>query len=132
MDSAAMAERYQRSRGPSRRARMVLGGAGIVALTGAVAWVGLYQANPVIQSAIVNYRVVSDHSVYVDFQIVKPAAKAATCTLRARDIAGNEVGREDVVVAADPGGPRSTSVEHTLRTSGKAVVGEVLQCVLNS
>jgi hypothetical protein len=130
MDSAEVAERYQRSPRLSRSGRVALGTAGVLALTAVVSWFALRQANPAISSAVLGYQVTSDQTVDVRFQVDKAPGRKAVCILRARNSAGEEVGRRNVAVPADPGGPRATVLSETLHTNDRAIVGEVLQCDL--
>jgi hypothetical protein len=99
-------------------------------LTAAVSWFALKQANPPIQSAVLGYTVTTDRTVRVQFEVDKSPGRDAVCTLRARNSAGEEVGRRDVNVPAVPSGPRRTVLEETLQTSDRAIVGEVLECRL--
>ncbi|MEY9930066.1 hypothetical protein ABH926_004708 [Catenulispora sp. GP43] len=120
--------RYARSSGLSRRARIALGAAGVIALTGAVSYIGLKQATPPLTATVLGYQVASDHSVDVRFQVDnRDHDKPATCTVRARDYGGNEVGRLDVPV---PVGKQTQVLSATIRTSSRAISGEVLDCQL--
>ena len=101
VDQETVEARYQRSGRLSRRGRVALGGAGFLALTGAVGWVGLNQANPRLTATVLGYDVTSDRAVDVRFQVDRSSAdKSAVCTLRARASSGEEVGRVDVPVPA--------------------------------
>jgi len=119
--------RYARSSGLSRRGRVALAVAGVLALTGAVSYIGLKQATPTLTATVLGYQVSSDHAVDVRFQVDnRESDRTATCTVRARDYGGNEVGRLDVPV---PAGPRQV-LSATIRTSSRAISGEVLDCQL--
>jgi hypothetical protein len=120
--------RYARSSGLSRRTRIALAAAGVLALTGAVSYIGLKQATPTLNATVLGYQVTSDHAVDVRFQVDdRESSKAATCTVRARDYNGNEVGRLDVPV---PVGKATQVLSATIRTSSRAISGEVLDCQL--
>jgi hypothetical protein len=107
---------------------MAWGAAGLVALTGAVAWIGLSQASPKLTATVLGYDVTSDRTVDVRFQIDKASASStAVCTLRARASSGEEVGRLDVPV---PAGEKRQVLTATVKTSGKAINGDVLECHL--
>ena len=120
--------RYAHSSGLSRRSRIALAVAGVVALTGVVSYVGLKQASPTLTATVLGYQVASDHAVDVRFQVDnRESSRAATCTVRARSYNGDEVGRLDVAV---PTGPRTQVLTATIRTSSRAISGEVLDCQL--
>ena len=79
------------------------------------------------QAQIVGWVAPADTRLVIRFTVRVPAGKAASCTLRARDFYGNELGRRDVVVR--PAGDATTiEAEEPVPTTGRAVVGEVLGC----
>jgi hypothetical protein len=128
VDTAPVEARYQRTPRLSRRARVAFGAAGVLALTGVVAWIGIGQASPKLTATVLGYQVTSDRSVDVRFQVDEAsAAKPAVCTLRARASSGEEVGRLDVPV---PAGEKRQVLTVTVKTSGKAINGDVLECRL--
>ena len=100
----------------------------MLALTGVVSYIGLKQATPTLTATVLGYQVASDHAVDVRFQVDnRESDRAASCTVRARTTGGNEVGRLDVPVAA---GNRTQVLSATVRTSSRAISGEVLDCQL--
>jgi hypothetical protein len=120
--------RYARSSGLSRRARITLAAAGVIALTGVVSYFGLKQATPTLTATVLGYQVASDHAVDVRFQVDnRDGGREATCTVRARAYNGDEVGRLDVPV---PTGKQTQVLSATIRTSSRAISGEVLDCRL--
>jgi hypothetical protein len=120
--------RYAHSSGLSRRTRVALAVAGVVGLTGVVSYFGLQQATPTLSATVLGYQVASDHAVDLRFQVDnRESSRAATCTVRARSYNGDEVGRLDVPV---PAGPRTQVLSATIRTSSRAISGEVLDCQL--
>ena len=120
--------RYAHSSGLSRRTRIALAVAGVIALTGAVSYFGLKQATPTLTATVLGYQVASDHAVDVRFQVDnRDSGREATCTVRARAYNGDEVGRLDVPV---PIGKRTQVLSATIRTSTRAISGEVLDCQL--
>jgi hypothetical protein len=120
--------RYQRPGRLSRHGRVAFGGVAVLALTGVVGWVGLSQASPKLTATVLGYDVTSDRAVDVRFQVDKAATdKSAVCTLRARASSGEEVGRVDVPV---PAGAKRQVLTATVKTSGKAINGDVLECRL--
>ena len=123
-----VAARYARPSGLSGRTRIALAVAGVLALTGAVSYIGLKQATPALTATVLGYQVASDHAVDVRFQVDnRESSKPASCTVRARDYGGNEVGRLDVPV---PAGRQTQVLSATIRTSSRAISGEVLDCQL--
>jgi hypothetical protein len=120
--------RYARSSGLSRRSRIALGAAGVLALTGVVSYIGLKQATPTLTATVLGYHVASDHSVDVRFRVDnRESDRAVTCTVRARSANGDEVGRLNVPVAAGSG---TRELSATVRTSSRAITGEVVECRL--
>ena len=120
--------RYAHSSGLSRRTRIALAAAGVIALTGVVSYFGLKQATPTLTATVLGYQVASDHAVDVRFQVDnRDNGRTAACTVRARDYNGEEVGRLDVPV---PTGRQTQVLSATIRTSSRAISGEVLDCRL--
>jgi hypothetical protein len=76
------------------------------------------------------YKVLDDQSVRVTFELNRPADKPTTCTIQAlaRDFA--TVGSIDVTYPPPPAGTGSltTTETVTLRTTSRAVTGEVKTC----
>ncbi len=73
------------------------------------------------------YEVLGDDAVRVEFDVTPPVDGTAWCLVRARNAAGEVIGREFVPVrpAADGGAVR---VEHTIATTDLSVTGEVQRC----
>jgi Domain of unknown function (DUF4307) len=121
--------RYGRRRAPRRRRRWV-----VAALTVAAVVVGLVVALRLHQqygtgpydAELVRYSDVTDTQVVVQFRVHLPAGEAATCTVRARNRAGLEVGRATVRVPA--GRDRRPLVTHRLATRERPVTGEIQGC----
>jgi len=63
--------------------------------------------------------------VRITLQVDKPAGSAGSCTLRSRDVHGDEVGR--VTVPLDKA-PSSYQTVVVLRTSGLGTTGELVSC----
>jgi hypothetical protein len=125
VDTATLEQRYRRSSRLSKRGRAAWGAAGVLALSGVVGYIGLRQASPPVQATVLGYSVTGDHAVDVRFQVDEASGKGGSCTVRARAESGEEVGRVDVPV---PAGPTRQVLTATVRTSGRAVNGDVLEC----
>jgi hypothetical protein len=128
VEQVTVEARYQRPGRLSKRGRAVLGGAGVLVLTGVVGWFALQNSTPQLTATVLGYSVTSDRAVDVRFQVDKSsAAKSAVCTLRARASSGEEVGRVDVPV---PAGEKRQVITATVKTSGRAINGDVVECRL--
>jgi Domain of unknown function (DUF4307) len=98
-------------------------------VAGAVAWLGwaaLYHANPSVRATLLRYQVTPPSAVEVVFELVKDEKVAAVCVVRARNSAGEEVGRRTVRIPE--GGPQRRVVTETLATRDTAILGEVREC----
>lgn len=104
----------------------VIGTVGILAGIGLATWWGLSATLGQPSWQTISYKVVSDEQVRVDFQVTRPGGAALSCTVEAlsRDFA--PVGTSTVTVAASPDETTSESV--TLRTTSRAVTGQVKTC----
>jgi Domain of unknown function (DUF4307) len=119
--------RYGPGPRPHRRIAMFVAvGALAVAGLAWVLWAAFSYAYPPIRATLVSYTV-TDTTVTVKFQIVKNAEYPATCTVRARNREGAEVGSRDVTI---PAGVRTDTLTEELTTTGKPVTGEVRDCRL--
>ena len=83
--------------------------------------------DPTYDSQIVGWSDVTGTQMRIKFTVNVPAGGAASCTIRARDYDGNEVGRRTVIVRAS-GGDTSVQANELVTTSAKASAGDVLQC----
>ena len=104
----------------------VLGTVGILAGVGLAIWFGLSSTLGQPSWQTLGYKVVSDQQVRVDFQVYRPGGTALSCTVEAlsRDFA--PVGTSTVQVPASPDETTNESV--TLRTTSRAVTGQVKSC----
>jgi len=78
-----------------------------------------------VSGEIVSFQVVSASEVQMHLEVSKSGGSSASCTVRSRDINGNEVGRLTVAV------PKAVSSYDTivsLRTSGRGTTGELVSC----
>ena len=74
---------------------------------------------------VVSFKVVSASEVQIRLEVDKPGDTAGSCTVRSRDVNGNEVGRLTVRL---PKAPSSYDATVTLRTSGLGTTGELVSC----
>jgi hypothetical protein len=65
----------------------------------------------------------------VKFEVVKPTTSSVLCVVEALDVDSLDVGRTTVTV---PAGQHDVILSVTLRTSARAITGEVMQCDLLS
>ena len=110
-----------------RRAFAITGG--IVGLVAAVllGWWTLRNEGQRITATTVSYRVESDTSVWVSFDVSRPPGLPVTCTVRALDGHFTVVGSADVVVPTE--GDRVVRLDKAVRTTSRAVTGLVQDCV---
>jgi hypothetical protein len=124
--SDAPAGRYRRT--PLSRAAKIRRGVvitlGIAALTVVATWYGLRNATPPLNATVLSYKITAQ-AVTVTYEIDRTSSKAAICVLEAPNLAGDDIGRRQVDI---PAGPRRVVMTTTIRTSGKAITGEVEEC----
>ena len=110
-----------------RRAWAVTGG--VIGLVAAVfiGWWTVRNEGQRITASTISYRVESDTSVWVQFDVSRPPGLAVTCTVRAMDGHFTVVGTADVVVP--PEGDRLVRLDKSIRTTSRAVTGLVQDCV---
>ena len=108
-----------------RRVRRVYYGALAVVLLIVAALGAHYLFKPSFNGEVVSFTVVSSHEVQIRLEVDKPGDAAGSCTLRSRDVNGNEVGRITVPL---PKQPTSYDTTVTLRTSGLGTTGELVSC----
>ena len=79
------------------------------------------------RAQIVGWDTAADTRLTIRFTVRVPAGKAASCTLRARDYAGNELGRRDVTVRPT-GNATTIEAAEAVSTTARASVGDVMGC----
>ncbi|GAA2163700.1 uncharacterized protein DUF4307 [Humibacillus xanthopallidus] len=108
----------------------VIGTLGVAAGVAVAVWFGISSTVGLASFTTTGYKVLDDQSVRVTFELNRPADKPTTCTIQAlaRDFA--PVGSIDVTYSPPPAGTGSltTSETVTLRTTSRAVTGEVKTC----
>ena len=80
-----------------------------------------------ITATTISYKVDSDTSVSVSFDVSRPPGLAVTCTVRALDGHFTMVGTADIVVP--PEGEQVVHLQKAVRTTSRAVTGVVQDCV---
>jgi hypothetical protein len=102
----------------------------VVVVVGAavlIGWWTLRNESQRITATTIGYKVESDTSVWVSFDVSRPPGLAVTCTVRALDTHYTVVGTADIVVP--PQGERVVHLEKVVRTTTRAVTGVVQDCV---
>jgi hypothetical protein len=106
----------------------VIGSIGIAIGVALAIWFGLSATVGLPSWQVMGYKVVDDESVWVDFEVHSPGGKDLVCTIHA--LAGDfaVVGSTDVPV--ELAGADSARTSATLRTTSRAVTGDVKTCVV--
>jgi Domain of unknown function (DUF4307) len=125
--------RYGHRRDPAsqrRRRYLTYALAVIVAAAGVAIAVKLYRQYTLApyQVQVINVRDLTDRSVTVTFDVIKPAGQPAVCTVLAHARNGEEVGRAQVPVPAGNADQTVSRVTYTLVTTARPMTGEVPGC----
>ncbi len=99
VDLDHLQQRYGTGRSPLAIGLVV--GLVVLPFLGWVVWAGLLQADQDLTWSTTGFADESDSSVVVEFDVFLPAGSAVTCTVRALDRRGVEVGRAEVPVTSD-------------------------------
>ncbi len=86
-------------------------------------------SQPEVSGTADNWVTNSATSETVHWQVQKPASATVSCIVRARGEDGAEVGRAKVIVRAHG---KVVHVTTVLKTTGRAITGEVQDCVTGS
>ena len=105
----------------------VVGTVGVLLGVAVVTWYGIATTVGAVRPEVTAYRVESDTSIVVEYDLHRPEGTAVTCRIDALDGTRARVGTVEDAVAAD--GPASVHREVRLRTSVRAVTGVVDSCV---
>ena len=81
-----------------------------------------------VQARVIDFQVLSDDTVRIDLEVLKPAGARAYCIVRSRGVDGAEVGRAVVVVDDRGSADRTVRIEHDLATRARANTGEAGRC----
>ena len=110
-----------------RRAWTVTGAVvGVVAAV-LIGWWTLRNEGQRITATTISYKIESDTSVLVSFDVSRPPGLAVTCSVRAMDGHFTVVGTADIVVP--PEGEQVVHLQKAVRTTSRAVTGVVQDCV---
>ncbi|HET7400034.1 MAG TPA: DUF4307 domain-containing protein [Intrasporangium sp.] len=113
--------------GPGELRWWVVGTVGIGAGVAVAVWLGLSMSVGQTSWQTFGYKVVDDRTVTVTFDVDRPGGAPVTCTVRALARDFGTVGTVDVQV---PRAPQDSSRQSaTVRTTSRAVTGEVVRCV---
>jgi hypothetical protein len=104
----------------------VVGVVGCLAAVGVIVWWGIITTSGSVRPEVTGYRVESDTSIVVEYDLHRPAGVAVVCRISALDSGRNRVGTVEETVPAD--GPTSVHRVVSLRTSVRAVTGVVDAC----
>jgi hypothetical protein len=104
----------------------VIGTVGILAGVVLSIWWGLAATLGQPSWQTLGYKVVSDQEVRVDFEVHRPGGAALTCTVEALARDFSPVGTSRVRLPA--GAAETTTHSVTLRTTSRAVTGQVRTC----
>ncbi len=108
----------------------VVGTVGVLAGVAFAVWFGLASTVGSVRPEVTGYRVESDRSVVVEYDLHRPEGTAVLCRVDALDAAKGRVGTVEDAVPAE--GPASVHREVRVRTSVRAVTGVVDSCVRRS
>ncbi len=104
----------------------VVGPVGILVGIGLAIWFGLAASVGKPLWGNLGYDVRDDRHIVVIYQLSRPVDRTVVCAVEARELSHAIVGRvEDVV---EPGGEPRLVRHVEVRTSARAVAGEVTQC----
>lgn len=122
--------RYGRRRGTTRRRWPTYLIAALVAVAGFAVSAKLYfqYARAPYQATLTGIGEPAEHGITVTFTVRKPAGRAATCAVRARNRGGAQVGSAQVPVPAGTAEQTSATITYTIVTTERPVTGEVLRC----
>lgn len=104
----------------------VVGAVGILAGVALAIWFGLSATLGQPSWQTLGYKVLSDQQVRVDFEVYRPGGTALTCTVEALARDFSPVGTSKVRVPASA--DETTRMSATLRTTSRAVTGQVKTC----
>jgi hypothetical protein len=121
--------RYGRRRAGRRQAWLMPAMVVLATLVGLAFAARLYQlyGDPTFDAQVIRYTDITETQVVVDFKVSVPPGGSARCLLRARSYDHVEVGRLEVTVTAESG-RREAVARHTIPTTARPFVGEVVRC----
>jgi hypothetical protein len=121
--------RYGRRRDGRRHLAVPIAMLAVVVVICLLISVRLYRqyGDPAYDAQIVRWTGITATSVTIDFTVRVPAGGSATCMLRARSYAGDEVGARTVTVTAK-GQDTTIEASEPVPTTARPSAGEVVGC----
>jgi hypothetical protein len=104
----------------------VVGSVAILLAVAGITWWGITSTSGSVRPEVTGYRVESDTSVVVEYDLHRPDGVAVVCRVVALDSSRGRVGTVEDAVPAD--GPTSVHREVRIRTTVRAVSGVVDSC----
>ncbi|MBX7465640.1 DUF4307 domain-containing protein [Streptomyces sp. MAG02] len=104
----------------------IVGSVLAVVLLGVIGWIGYeYVGGQSLSAQVIKFKVVSDTSVEVHLEVTKDKDAKGTCTLRAQQTSGDDVGRADF--RFDEPAKQVDKVV-TITTTSRATAADLVSC----
>ena len=129
--AAELDRRYGRTRGNSRRTRVIIiatAAAFVAVLVAWLVWGGLLSANADIEAVDTGHTIVDDTLVQVRYQLTVEPGSTVTCAFQAQNSTFAIVGWN--VVDVPPSERRTRTLGAEIRTTELAVTGLIYRCWL--
>lgn len=112
---------------PGKAHLWLLATAGIVLMSAIAIWFGLSAVvgKPNWESR--SFKVVSDKETLIQFAVIRPEGMTVRCEVQALDQAHAVVGRAEVILGPELGGPEVVQTA-VIRTTSRAVTAKPYQC----
>jgi hypothetical protein len=131
MTTTNLDARYGRTPARRSRTRMLAWGAAVgvaIVLIAWVAWAGLLSPGASLQARDSGFRVLTDHTIEVDWQLTAPVGSEVSCAVKAISEKKAVVGWK--VVEVEPSDQAIRNVSAVLRTTEKPDGGLLYRCWL--
>lgn len=125
--SELLEKRYGQKPAGNKLRNTLLATFGVVLLTAAAAYFGFANYSPVSYNDI-GYRVLSNTSIEIDFEVSKPIDASVICSIQALNNSYGVVGWKQVEIG--PTETKTSAITVTLVTTEAAVTGLVDDCKL--
>lgn len=123
------AGRYPDTKDPAKTLRILkIGGVAVVVVGVLLAWLAYSKfSDQAVKGEAAGYELISDTTVGVQISITrKNPSDPATCIITAKNRAGDEIGRREVLIK--PGVQTVQVISSEVRTTEKPAVGDVFGC----